>query len=74
LILVDSDLADVNANIVALCPNCHRRLHHGKKEDKAHEIATLFTQRKDRLQAKQLKISQAELMKLYGGDLLEEDD
>jgi 5-methylcytosine-specific restriction enzyme A len=64
---------DVTANIVALCPNCHRLLHHGKKADKAREIAALFAQRKGRLLEKELKISAAELTKLYRGDLLEED-
>lgn len=64
---------DVTANIVALCPNCHRLLHHGKATDKAKEISTLFSKRKDRLLEKELKISANELMKLYRGDLLEED-
>lgn len=64
---------DVTANIIALCPNCHRLLHHGRKADKAKDISALFAQRKDRLVEKQLKISEAELMKLYRGDLLEED-
>jgi len=32
---------DVTANIVALCPNCHRRLHHGKSTEKASEIKSL---------------------------------
>lgn len=64
---------DVTANIVALCPNCHRLLHHGKKSDKAREIATLFARRRDRLLEKELKISETELMRLYRGDLLEED-
>jgi 5-methylcytosine-specific restriction protein A len=64
---------DVTANIVALCPNCHRLLHHGNKGDKAKEIAALFALRRARLLEKELKISATELMKLYRGDLLEED-
>lgn len=64
---------DVTANIVALCPNCHRRLHHGKQADRAREIAALYGQRRDRLSEKELKISEVKLMKLYRGDLLEED-
>jgi 5-methylcytosine-specific restriction protein A len=64
---------DVTANIVALCPNCHRRLHHGRKLDKAKEIATLFEKRKSRLVEKELRISLGELMMMYKGDLLEED-
>ncbi len=64
---------DVAANIIALCPNCHRLLHHGKRVDKAREIATLFSQRQDRLLEKELNISETDLMKMYRGDLLEED-
>lgn len=64
---------DVTANIVALCPNCHRLLHHGKKADKAKQISTLFAKRKTKLLEKELKISKADLIKLYRGDLLEED-
>ncbi|MGA0611548.1 HNH endonuclease [Caldimonas sp. KR1-144] len=64
---------DVTANIVALCPNCHRLLHHGRKADKARELATLFSRRKTRLQEKQLKINESDLIKMYRGDLLEED-
>ncbi|WP_445286519.1 HNH endonuclease [Variovorax atrisoli] len=64
---------DVTANIVALCPNCHRLLHHGNNSDKAKEIAALFARRRARLREKELKISETELMKLYRGDLLEED-
>lgn len=64
---------DVVANIVALCPTCHRLLHHGKKADKAKEISMLFEKRKARLLEKELKISKAGLIELYRGDLLEED-
>jgi len=64
---------DVTANIVALCPNCHRLLHHGKMADKNKEIARLYEQRKDQLEEKKLKISKAELLKFYHGDLLAED-
>lgn len=64
---------DVTANIVALCPNCHRRLHHGKKIDKTKEISDLFAQRKDRLREKMLKITETELLKFYNGDLAEDN-
>jgi len=65
---------DVTANIVALCPLCHRRLHHGKKVDKVKDLKTLLAKRKTKLLEKQLKISPAELVRLYRGDLLEESD
>jgi len=64
---------DVTANIIALCPNCHRRLHHGKAADKTSDIKSLLSTRKLRLEEKELKISENDLLKLYRGDLLEED-
>lgn len=64
---------DVTANIIALCPNCHRRLHHGSLGMKKADIVSLLSQRKARLSEKELKVSQSELLKLYKGDLLEEN-
>jgi 5-methylcytosine-specific restriction protein A len=64
---------DVTANIVALCPNCHRLLHHGQEDDKAREISTLFSKRRDRLAEKSLQVSKAKLLALYRGDRLHDD-
>lgn len=64
---------DVPANIVSLCPNCHRLLHHGTQVDKAPKLVELFAQRKTRLLEKGLRISEADLLKLYRRDLLEND-
>ncbi|MDS0858499.1 HNH endonuclease [Burkholderia pseudomultivorans] len=64
---------DVTANIVALCPNCHRRLHHGESRDKTSDIISLLSKRDDRLIEKKLRISKKELLKLYRGDLSEEN-
>jgi 5-methylcytosine-specific restriction protein A len=39
----DMDLCiDRTFNIVSLCPNCHRKIHHGKKEDISHLLEKLF--------------------------------
>jgi 5-methylcytosine-specific restriction protein A len=64
---------DVMANVVALCPNCHRLLHHGTKKEKSKHIRTLLAKRADRLEEKELSISNAELLTFYSGELLEED-
>ncbi|MGV2862121.1 HNH endonuclease [Achromobacter spanius] len=64
---------DVTANIIALCPNCHKRLHLGSPVTKKEDILALLSDRKDRLSEKKLKIGQSELLKFYKGDLLEED-
>lgn len=64
---------DVKANVVALCPNCHRLLHHGTKKEKSKHIRALLARRADRLEEKELGITNADLLKLYSGELLEED-
>lgn len=64
---------DVTANIVALCPNCHRRLHHGKGDARIKEIESLFKKRKDRLEGMSLSISRRDLIKLYKADLPDDE-
>lgn len=64
---------DVMANVVALCPNCHRLLHHGTQKEKAKYIRTLLAKRADRLEVKELSISSADLLTLYSGKLLDAD-
>lgn len=44
-----SNSLDVYANIVSLCPTCHRLLHFGQQEDKKKVLTLLFDERKDRL-------------------------
>ena len=33
---------DRSYNIVSLCPNCHRNIHHGKKEDIGNLLEQLY--------------------------------
>ena len=40
---------DVYANIVCLCPNCHRLLHFGTDRDKVYAAEKLFDSRSERL-------------------------
>ena len=40
---------DNEANIVALCPNCHRQLHYGKFEDKKELLIALYEKNIDNL-------------------------
>lgn len=65
---------DVKANIVALCPTCHRKLHHGRDEDKVSELKGLYSHRKDRLREKQIEVTERELLGMYSKDLSDEDD
>lgn len=43
---------DVLANIVSLCPMCHKLLHHGKAKDKEAVLIKLLNARSDRLAEK----------------------
>ncbi|PEQ66185.1 hypothetical protein CN474_26970 [Bacillus thuringiensis] len=40
---------DVPGNIVSLCPNCHRMIHHANKADKHLLIEKLYSLRKQAL-------------------------
>lgn len=70
--IFDSSL-DVTANIVALCPNCHRQIHHGIYADKIKLIKILFSKRKDQLCNKGIDIDESDLAKIYKGKIEETD-
>lgn len=57
---------DVPGNIVALCPNCHREIHHANKESKSELIRYLLKLKKLELNEFGLSISLNELLKSYG--------
>ena len=59
----DSSL-DVEANIVSLCPNCHRILHFGDKRTKMDTLLILYKKRINRLQKAGLSLSWDELISL----------
>jgi 5-methylcytosine-specific restriction protein A len=54
---------DVEANIVSLCPNCHRELHYGKKID--DKLLELYNKRIGYMNESGLTISYEDLVKLY---------
>ena len=56
---------DVPENIISLCPNCHRFIHHGVFEEKIKIIEKLFEKRKIDLWSKNLKLEFDELKKYY---------
>lgn len=55
---------DVYANVVCLCPICHRLLHYGRKKDKEYLSEELFEQRMDRLVVSGIDISKKEFLNL----------
>lgn len=55
---------DVEANIVSLCPNCHRCIHNGCPDEKQRIIETLWNRRKDRLKRAGIAITKEALLRM----------
>ena len=56
---------DVPANIVSLCPNCHRKLHFASIEDKKEILEKLLMNRYDKLKEFGTEISKDKLFEIY---------
>ncbi|MBM7554899.1 HNH endonuclease [Thalassobacillus pellis] len=56
---------DVKANIIALCPNCHRKIHHARLVEKREMIEDLYKERKARLKNAGIMTSIEELLTYY---------
>lgn len=55
---------DVYANVVCLCPICHRRIHYGIKKEKKVMLDAIYTKRADRLANSGIRISKEEFKNL----------
>jgi len=56
---------DVEANILSLCPVCHRKLHHAKKSIKKEILESLYDEREKRLKKCNIWVSFEEVFKYY---------
>lgn len=56
---------DVPGNIISLCPNCHREIHHGSSENKKKLITSLYQKRKELLQNFGIDKKIEEVFKMY---------
>lgn len=56
---------DIEANIVALCPICHRRIHHATDEEKIEIITKLYNERIERLKKCNIYIELNDLINFY---------
>ena len=56
---------DVLGNVVSLCPNCHRMIHHGDEASKNIIIEKLYAQKEKELRKFGLEIILEDLKKLY---------
>ncbi len=61
---------DQTANIAALCPNCHRLIHHGTDEQREEAIRKLFVERRDRLEKIGIESTFSSLKKMYFEDTI----
>ena len=56
---------DTRANLVPLCPLCHKLIHYGRMEDKQPILTQLYEERKDTLLESGLEITLDELLRFY---------
>lgn len=62
---------DCQANIVCLCPTCHRQIHYGSDDAKRELIEKLYNGTKEKLKSIGLTLTQEELLRLYSINLLQ---
>ena len=55
---------DIYANIVCLCPTCHRFLHYGRKDEKTPVVNRIYAERADRFAKCGIYLSQQEFQEL----------
>ncbi|MCC8140121.1 MAG: hypothetical protein LIO67_07485 [Lachnospiraceae bacterium] len=55
---------DVYANIICLCPVCHRLLHYGISSEKEKVVEKIYYDRSERLAVSGIKISKSEFESL----------
>jgi len=55
---------DVYANVVCLCPICHRFLHYGIDEEKKKVLNQLYEMRKDRLDVCGIRICKSDFVNM----------
>lgn len=55
---------DVYANIICLCPTCHRLLHYGISTEKKNLVDKIYFERAERLAISGLKLSKMEFQRL----------
>ena len=56
---------DTESNIVSLCPNCHRQIHFGNKDEKRLILEALYEKRRIELENNGIYMTLEKLKKLY---------
>lgn len=55
---------DVHANVMCLCPICHRLLHYGRSRDKTNYLEMIYHSRKNRLANCGIRLSEQEFLEV----------
>jgi 5-methylcytosine-specific restriction protein A len=63
---------DIPENIVALCPICHRKLHHSRFSELKSALSKLFANRSERLKSRDIVIELSAINEMYQSEV-EED-
>lgn len=63
-----SNSIDVYANIVCLCPECHRKIHYGLPYDRRDMICNIFDDREERLHVSGINLSRQEFIDIIMGN------
>jgi 5-methylcytosine-specific restriction protein A len=63
---------DVPDNVIAVCPTCHRKLHHGQLSDKTKMLLPLLSKRSAALEERGLILDSKQLLSFYRAKLEEE--
>ena len=58
---------DVYANIICLCPICHRQIHYGLRDDKVNMIRRIYDQRGSRLAKSGIEINRDDFVEVAIG-------
>lgn len=53
---------DIYANLVCLCPICHRRIHYGIRSDRENMVRQIYHKRSDRLAKSGIVLSQSDFI------------
>ncbi|MFP3321986.1 HNH endonuclease [Planococcus sp. SIMBA_160] len=56
---------DIEANVISLCPSCHRKLHHAELEEITILLEKLYFERKANLKTCGIKLSLERLLRYY---------
>jgi 5-methylcytosine-specific restriction enzyme A len=59
---------DVEANIVALCPVCHRKIHYAIEPEKEEMLEKLYSKRIERIKKCGIDVTFDELVDIYNGE------